>query len=146
MKLTYRGANYDYNPPMLEVTESEIACCYRAQPTRYTYVRHVPIPQSAEKLTYRGASYRTSKTGEVLSVDGTPLSNSGSIAAKLSILRDKLMGTSSAAQARRQLLQESSKLHRESIARSLQRRIDVARAQGNEQLIQQLEREMSQVG
>jgi len=144
MKLTYRGADYDYNPPMLEVTESEVACRYRAQPARYTYVRHVPIPQMAEKLTYRGATYRTSRKGEILAVDGT-LPSSQSLAAKLSVLRDKLMGNSSAAQARRQLLRESSKLHRESITRSLQHRMEVAKEQGNEQLVQQLESELRQV-
>lgn len=144
MKLTYRGVDYDYNPPMLEVTESEITCRYRAQPSRYTYVRHVPIPQTAEKLTYRGTPYQTSRKGAVLSVDGT-LPTSSSIAAKLAILRDKLMGTSPAAQARRQLLKESSQLHRDSMARSLQHRLEVAKEQGNEQLVQQLESEMRQV-
>ena len=144
MKLTYRGVDYDYNPPLLEMTESEIACRYRAQPSRYTYVRHVPIPQAAEKLTYRGAAYQTSRKGEVLSIEGV-LPSAPSIAGRLSILRHKLMGTSPAAQARRQLLQESSQLHRNSMARSLQHRLAVAKAQGNEQLIQQLESEMHQV-
>ncbi|MFK8182196.1 MAG: DUF4278 domain-containing protein [Phormidesmis sp.] len=144
MKLTYRGAEYDYNPPMLEVTESEITCRYRAQPSRYTYVRHVPIPQTAEKLTYRGAAYQTSRKGAVLSIDGI-IPSSQSIAAKLAILRDKLMGTSSASQARRQLLKESSKLHRASMTRSLQHRLEVAKEQGNDQLVQQLESEMRQV-
>lgn len=144
MKLTYRGVSYDYNPPMLEVTESEVACQYRNQPARYTYVRHVPIPQAAEKLTYRGTAYQTSRKGEVLSAAGEVLS-SPSIAAKLTILRDKLMGTSAAAQARRQLLKESSKLHRDSMTRSLEHRLEVAKEQGNQQLVAQLESEMRQV-
>lgn len=144
MKLTYRGAEYDYNPLMLEVTESEITCRYRAQSSPYTYVRHVPIPQMAEKLTYRGVAYQTSRKGEVLRADGTR-PTSPSIAARLRVLRDKLMGTSAASQARRQLLQESSALHQESMTRSLQHRLEVARAQGNQQLIQQLESEMHQV-
>lgn len=144
MKLTYRGVDYDYNPPVLEVTESEVVCRYRSQPVRYTYVRHLPIPQMAEKLTYRGAAYQTSRSGEVLSIGETSPS-SQSLAAKLAVLRDKLMGTSSASQARRQLLKESSALHRESMARSLAHRLEVAKEQGNEQLVQQLESEMRQV-
>ncbi|MEM6450080.1 MAG: DUF4278 domain-containing protein [Cyanobacteria bacterium P01_D01_bin.105] len=143
MKLTYRGAEYDYNPPMLEVTESEIVCQYRTQPTHYTYVRHVPIPQAAERLAYRGVSYQTSRKGEVLS-ENSALSSSSSIASKFRTLRHKLMGNSSASQARRKLLKESSQLHRESMVRSLQHRLEVAQQQGNDQLIQQLEAEMRQ--
>ena len=54
------------------------------------------------------------------------------------------MGNSPAAQARRQLLQASSQLHQNSIERSLQHRMTVAKQQGNEKLIHQLEVEMRQ--
>ncbi len=153
MKLTYRGISYDYNPPMLEVTESDIAMQYRGQSVAYTYVRHVPIPQPAERLTYRGAAYQTTRRGQVLPADvqltgNGQLASQGSLGAnlgsRLSNLRDKLIGTSPAAQARRDLLQLSSQQHKESMARSLQHRIDVAKEQGNAVLIQQLESEMSQ--
>lgn len=153
MKLTYRGISYDYNPPMLEVTESEIAMQYRGQSVAYTYVRHVPIPQPAERLTYRGAAYQTTRRGQVLPAEGQisgqisgngQLINQAGFGTKLASLRNKLMGTSPAAQARRELLQASSQLHRESIARSLQHRMEVARSQGNEMLVEQLELEMSQ--
>ncbi len=65
MKLTYRGIEYDYNPPRLEVTDSEISCQYRGHAARYSYVRHVPIPQPAERLTYRGVAYQTTRQGEI---------------------------------------------------------------------------------
>ena len=149
MKLTYRGISYDYNPPMLEVTESDIAMQYRGQSAPYTYVRHVPIPQLAERLTYRGAAYQTTRRGQVLPAD-VQLTRNGQVASqaglgsRLSNLRDKLIGTSPAAQARRELLQLSSQQHKESMARSLQHRIDVAKEQGNVVLVQQLESEMSQ--
>lgn len=42
---------------------------------------------------------------------------------------------------RQQTLSEAASAHRESLRRSLQRRLDVARAQGNEQLVRQLEAE-----
>lgn len=146
MKLTYRGVSYDYNPAMLEVTESEIALRYRGQSNAYTYVRHVPIPQAAERLTYRGVAYQTTRRGQVIPADGVqkPATQSVGIGIKLASLRDKLLGTSPAAQARRELLQVSSQLHKESIMRSLQHRIEVAKTQGNDMLVQQLESEMSQ--
>ncbi len=149
MKLTYRGVDYDYNPPMLEVTESEVACRYRGNPCHYTYVRHVPIPQPAEELMYRGVAYQTTRQGHIEQLASHPLAaNSTVLSANrqtISSLRNKMMGISPAAQARRDLVQEASLMHRQSIARSLQHRIEVAKAQGNDQLLQQLESEMSQI-
>ncbi|KPQ36976.1 MAG: protein of unknown function (DUF4278) [Phormidesmis priestleyi Ana] len=153
MKLTYRGVEYDSNPPMLEVTESEMGGKYRGQPFRYTYVRHVPIPQPVERLTYRGAAYQTTRQGQILQVsDGGQVSNASVVdksqqrqaGMSFANLRDKLVNNSPAAAARRQLLQESSRLHRENIARSLEHRLSIAESQGNEGLVQQLRLEMSQ--
>ncbi|MEP0902886.1 hypothetical protein [Nodosilinea sp. FACHB-13] len=47
--------------------------------------------------------------------------------------------------ARRHLLQEAAEAHRTSIQQSTQHRIEVARAQGNDQLLKQLEAELHQV-
>lgn len=144
MKLTYRGIEYDYNPPMLEVTESKIACRYRGQVARYTYVRHVPIPQPAERLTYRGVAYQTTRYGQVQQLTGQQLTEQPTRQGALSGLRSKLVGVSPAIKVRRELLQEASQHHKENIARSLQHRIEVAKAQGNDILLQQLESEMHQ--
>ena len=157
MKLTYRGADYDYNPPTLEVTTSDVAMKYRGQTAHYSYVQHVPLPQPVERLTYRGVAYQTTRQGQVLQVTGTqpagvPESSTGQRIGQsgragvttLSLLRDRLMGVSPAAQARKQLLQEASQLHHDSIMRSLRHRLAVAKEQGNDQLVQQLESEMSQ--
>ena len=156
MKLTYRGTEYDYNPPMLEVSESNITCQYRGQKKAYTYVRHVPIPQPAERLTYRGVAYQTNRYGQVQPISTTattevatsnasqPAGQVDSKGLNLANLRGKLTGTSPAAQARRELLNASSKLHKNNIARSLAHRIEVAKAEGNDILLQQLEAEMRQ--
>ena len=144
MKLTYRGIEYDYNPPMLEVTESKIDCRYRGQVARYTYVRHVPIPQPAERLTYRGVAYQTTRHGQIQQLTGEQLTEQTTRQGTLTGLRRKLTGMSPAAQARRELLQEASQHHKENIARSLQHRIEVAKAQGDDRLLQQLESEMRQ--
>ena len=144
MKLTYRGIDYDYNPPLLEMTESKVACRYRGQSSRYTYAHHVPIPQPAERLTYRGVAYQTTRQGQVKQLAERPVEQSTRPQGTLTGLRRKLTGVSPAAQARRELLQEASQHHRENIARSLQHRIEVARAQGNDVLLRQLESEMHQ--
>lgn len=160
MKLTYRGVDYDYNPPMLEVTESEIKCQYRGQPAHYTYVQHVPIPQPVARLTYRGVPYQTTRQGQVLQVADAQFADAQRSAAAPqrglsglfarspwagARLRDKLMGNSPALQARRQLLQTSTQLHQDSIARTLQHRMTVAKQQGNERLVEQLQSELSQI-
>ncbi|MEM6867592.1 MAG: DUF4278 domain-containing protein [Cyanobacteria bacterium P01_C01_bin.121] len=144
MKLTYRGIQYDYNPPMLEVTESEIACKYRGQATTYSYVRHVPIPQPAETLRYRGVAYQTTRHGQVQQLSDTTPATPALAKGTLSNLRNKLTGTSAASQARRELLSEASRLHQSNIARSLEHRIKVAKEQGNQPLLAQLESEMRQ--
>ncbi len=145
MKLTYRGIDYDYTPPVLEVTESEIVCRYRGHTAPYTYVRHVPIPQPTERLTYRGVAYQTTRQGGTQQVSQQPATRpvvpSESM---LTGLHRKLAGTSPVAQARQELLKASSRLHKENITRSLQHRIEVAKAQGNESLLQQLESEAQQ--
>ena len=145
MKLTYRGIDYDYNPPLLEMTESKAICRYRGQSSRYTYAHHVPIPQPAERLTYRGVAYQTTRQGQIKQLTGQPLAEQPTQQqGRFTGLRRKLTGVSPAAQARRELLQEASQHHKENIARSLRHRIEVAKAQGNDTLLQQLESEMHQ--
>lgn len=148
MKLTYRGIEYDYNPPVLEVVESEMTCQYRGARAVYTYVRHVPIPQPAERLTYRGVAYQTTRQGQIqqLGSAAQPV-NANAVAgadATPATWGNKLTGNRPAAQARRELLRTSSQQHQQSIARVLQHRIEVAKAQGNQTLLQQLESEMRQ--
>ena len=138
MKLCYRGVEYDYNPPSLEVKESEIYGCYRGRPTRFAYLRHVPIPQPVANLRYRGVNYTTNTQGQVVSPE------------KITEQRQPLfqnirLTDNSMMQARRALLREASNVHRNNIQRSLQHRIAVARAQGNQLLIQQLEDELHQL-
>ncbi|MGD1853505.1 MAG: DUF4278 domain-containing protein [Leptolyngbyaceae cyanobacterium] len=139
MKLTYRGVEYDHNPPMLEVSESDILCNYRGRSHRYTYVRHVPFPQTQPELIYRGAAYQVDRHGQRQAVNQT--------AAKsvFSAFQRKLAELTPLMDERRQLLRESARNHSESIQRSLEHRIAVAREQGNLNLLQQLEDEMRQI-
>ncbi len=139
MKLTYRGVEYDHNPPMLEVSESDILCKYRGRNHRYTYVHHVPFPQPQETLTYRGVAYQTTRHGQRQPVDQVETKS------VFSAFQRKLAELTPLMDERQQLLRESARSHSESIQRSLERRIAVAREQGNMRLLQQLEDEMRQM-
>jgi hypothetical protein len=136
MKLCYRGVEYDYTPPVLEVTESEIMGRYRGRSQRFAYVKHIPFPQPEADLRYRGANYHTNRQG---TVEPAPQSPEMSQASNFKPVFDSM------ATARRSLLQESARIHQENVRRSLERRIEVAQANGNESLVQQLEQEKHQL-
>ena len=138
MKLCYRGVEYDYNPPMLEVSEGELTGKYRGCPIRFSYVRHLPIPQPVAELKYRGNAYRTTSKGWIEQISQKP----DSIFKKLKSLSKP---ANSAMKARRNLLQEAARVHKENIQHSLLHRLQVAKAQGNERLVHQLEDEMHQL-
>lgn len=136
MKLCYRGVQYNYAPPELEVSEREALGRYRGRSLRFSYVRHVPFPQPEASMTFRGASYRTDSHGRIESAEPH----------KPATRRSKFAPVfDSMAAARRRLLQESASVHRENIRRSLERRLEVAQLRGDEALVRQLEDEMHQI-
>lgn len=136
MKLCYRGVEYDYTPPVLEVSESESLGRYRGRSLRFAYVKHVPFPQPEAELGFRGANYRTNRHGRVEPITSSQGNVQGS---KFMPVFDSM------AAARRQLLEESARVHQSNIRRSLQHRLEVAEAQGDDTLIRQLEDEMHQL-
>ncbi|HIK43303.1 MAG TPA: DUF4278 domain-containing protein [Leptolyngbyaceae cyanobacterium M65_K2018_010] len=138
MKLCYRGIGYEYNPPSLEVKESEITGCYRGRPLRFSYASHVPVPQPVAHLTYRGVGYTTSSEGQSQAPSPAPETRQPIFQAVRTVENPAL-------KERRYLLQEAAEAHRKNIQRSLDHRLAVARAQGNEKLVQQLEEELHQL-
>ncbi|ELR99929.1 DUF4278 domain-containing protein [Gloeocapsa sp. PCC 73106] len=59
MKFFYRGAHYEADPLIIEVTEGEIGGLYRSSPWKI----HEPkqkyrLRQASFALTYRGAHYK----------------------------------------------------------------------------------------
>lgn len=138
MRLCYRGVEYDYNPPSLEVKESEVLGTYRGRSLHFNYVSHVPVPQPVANLTYRGVGYETTSQGQTRPSE--PVSQQ-----RQSVFQGIKSIDNSAIQARRQLLRDAAESHRSNIQRTLQHRIDVARAQGNDMLLRQLEEELHQL-
>jgi hypothetical protein len=122
MKLSYRGVNYDEAPSTLEVTEGEIGGMYRGQKWRYHYPRHVATPLPIHNLKYRGVPYGSDQL-----IATTP--------AKTGIIRNE----------REQILDEWTNLHLQNIRRSLEHRLQVAKANGDQNLIRLLEAEFKQM-
>ncbi|MGF1458468.1 MAG: DUF4278 domain-containing protein [Leptolyngbyaceae cyanobacterium] len=132
MRLCYRGVKYDYTPPVLEVSESEILGQYRGRQHHFAYVRHVPFPQPEANLKFRGAAYHTTRQGEVETAEFDNTAQQSNFTPVFD----------SMAAARRSLLQEAADIHKANIKRSLERRIQVAQSKGDEQLLRKLESEM----
>ncbi|MFQ4138917.1 DUF4278 domain-containing protein [Nodosilinea sp. PGN35] len=137
MKLCYRGVDYDYNPPSLEVRESEITGRYRGRPTKFSYVSHLPVTQPIGNYTYRGVAYSTNCHGQVQSSAATPQ--------RQPVFQPERVAVDTGLKARRHLLREAAEAHRINIQQSIQHRIEVARAQGNDRLLTQLEEELHQL-
>ena len=127
MKLTYRGTNYEYDIPTVDMIEGEVAGKYRGQNWNYRYPRHIPVPQHPHDLRYRGVLESGRKS---LKVD-----------------RD-LIGTVDSTEAAvtfAQKVDEVAKVHRVNICNILDRRKQVARAKGDVKLMHLLEIEWQQM-
>lgn len=59
MKLTYRGVQYDYNPPAVALNHTAEVGKYRGVDIRFRTIKSNPVQQPTLDLVYRGAAYRT---------------------------------------------------------------------------------------
>jgi hypothetical protein len=124
MLLTYRGVTHEGNFAPLEMEQGAIAGKYRGVDWRYRYPRHVP--QSAPKLyrQYRGVSYSTSPA---VACEGMELPK---IACPLPLSRPVPIEP-----------EGLSTIHLDHIRRRLERRLQIAQKNGDENLIEMLEKE-----
>ncbi len=132
MKFAYRGVNYEDQPSTLEVTEGEIGGMYRGQNWRFRYVRHIPEPLPTSNLKYRGVAYGSSEPTAAIPSRG--FQSVADVAARTLSTRNK-----------RELLEEMMSSHQKNIQRSLEHRLQVARANGDQNLIRLLEAESEQM-
>lgn len=65
MKLTYRGVQYDYTPPVVEMNTTSDVGSYRGVDIRFRTVKKSPVQQPTLDLVYRGVAYRTNETATV---------------------------------------------------------------------------------
>ncbi|WP_448601643.1 arginine synthesis PII-interacting regulator PirA [Thermoleptolyngbya sp.] len=136
MRLTYRGHDYEQElVPPVEMRDSGSVGLYRGRELHFSYPRHIPVPQPVNRLQYRGVAYHTTETGEVNSI-GRVVRPAAQPQARRAIAH---------APARLVDQQELAKVHHQYLMERLQRRLEVARAKGDDALIRQLEQERHQL-
>ncbi|MBE9181841.1 DUF4278 domain-containing protein [Oculatella sp. LEGE 06141] len=64
MKLTYRGVSYDYNPPQVEVSNSNTVGKYRGLDVRFRNPKKNPVQQPTLDLVYRNVAYTANAVPE----------------------------------------------------------------------------------
>lgn len=131
MTLSYRGINYEKELPTLDMTESEIGGQYRGQAWTHRYPRHIPVPQPLPQLKYRGVNYCTSPRARVEACYAAP-------AAEVS---DRVV---SSCRTQYHITDKLEQTHLANIRRRLEHRLEVAKNQGNQDLVRQLEAELKQ--
>jgi hypothetical protein len=131
MKLTYRGANYEYDLPTVDMIEGEVAGKYRGQNWNYHYPRHMKVPQHPHDLQYRG----------VLDSNRESLKIDRDVAPKLDTIEVTVEVTVTSAPK----VEDIATVHRMNICNILDRRKQVARAKGDVKLMSLLEIEWQQM-
>lgn len=132
MKLTYRGANYEYDIPTVDMTEGAVAGKYRGQNWNYRYARHIRGPQHAQDLQYRGVHYSNDRPSPKIDEN---------VAARVDTATAIAISAVTSSQNREEIAQ----IHRSHICNILDRRKQVAAAKGDETLLRLLEREWQQM-
>lgn len=133
MKLSYRGVDYEKELPILEMNEGEIGGKYRGRDWNYRYPRHIPQLQPKWYRQYRGVAYSTRpipREGEIV----IPQWNTTGVYCPVPVQQPQTV-----------VADEISNTHLENMRRSLERRLQVAKANGDEHLIDLLEKESQQL-
>ncbi len=148
MKLTYRGVEYNYTPVDVETAGSEVIGKYRGAVCRRSRLANIPVVQPVYHLKYRGCSYTTgTATPTQAPVSSQPAVPSPANPASTAPTVDETLAaavTSTAKMSVRKLL-EVNEVHQHFIHENLKHRLDVAKQQGNQTLIELLEQERQQV-
>lgn len=128
MKFSYRGISYEKDQLPVMMQEGEIDGKYRGQNCKYPYPRHIPQSQLPVNRQYRGIHY---------GINASPSESPASPTGKFCPL--------SAKTAHKVTVSQTSEAHLENIRRNLERRLQVAQARGDENLVQLLHRESQQL-
>ena len=132
MKLSYRGISYESEPLVFETIESDIGGKYRGQTWKERYPRHIP-QLKPKSIKYRGVAYSTLPLPKTCRI---PKFQEEEIV-PLSLVDlskpDKVIA------------QETARIHLENMRRNLERRLEVAEANEDKNLVNLLERESLQL-
>lgn len=151
MRLTYRGASYESNQPAIQSEAGEhsgsrhsefdnaagdLSGNYRGANWRHHYPRHIPVPQPAAQLNYRGVGYCI---GDPIDVELMLLRGRNDRASTPTKEAISMVCT------RKEVLDQLNDIHLANIRQSLERRLEVARAKDDQNLISLLEAEAKQM-
>ena len=132
MKLIYRGIEYEYAPETVEVTTEGVCGKYRGAEWKCHYSKHIPVTHHAAELKYRGASYYSGNPQEVEEL-------------KQRKKLDFIFAKNNQIFFSNQPNNELARIHLANLQRSVQRRLEVAKQNGDEKLINELEKEANQL-
>lgn len=133
MELTYRGIKYQYAPVTVEVTATEVCGKYRGAEYSCYHSPHTPITHNAVKLKYRGAVYYS---GNPEDIEKLKQRN------KLNFIFDS---SNNLFPRNKPQNYRFSQTHSINLCCDLQRRLQVAKERGDENLIRILEDEAEQL-
>lgn len=136
MKLCYRGIHHNHQSLSLEVQESEIVeGTYRGQRYHDRFPRHIPTLKEKPILKYRGVSYQHCPV----------IQTEASLSNQLAAIAKRCQNPSKHPTATRPQRELAHTQHLNNIRQNLERRLQVAKANGDEQLISLLEAESQQL-
>jgi hypothetical protein len=130
MQLSYRGANYEYDIPTVDMVEGNVAGKYRGQNWNYRYPRHITVPGEGGGTRYRSAQHTRERN---LTVDRT-------VDRTVAVVEN-----TDVADTAKSTTWELAKVHQAHICNILDRRKQVAAARGDESLLRLLEKEWQQM-
>ncbi len=140
MESTYRDNNYEPNQFNVELIEGEIGVEYQATNWKQKYPRHIRVPQPKIDLNYRGVE---STTDAPIDLEVNLLQREYIAANSVAVPgKNEVVPTKS---SRQQVLEELNQTHLNNLRRNLERRLQVAREKGDENLIRLLEAEFEQI-
>lgn len=127
MKLSYRGNSYETETSLLEITETEIMGKYRGHTWKHKLPQHIPQLQPKMLLQYRGVAYSTSPQIQI------PAESSLCTCIPMAKKYPQL------------LVQNTEQIHLENLRRNLIRRLELAKVNGNQNLVDMLQKECQQL-
>lgn len=117
MEFSFPGIRYEADRLPLDTSEGDTAGKTWGSHCGLRYPRHIPVPQLLRSLRERALTRQT----------GTEIEKIANPASRLA------------------LQEEPAKIHYKNLCRNLERRLEVARSQGNQNLIHLLEAEFEQI-
>lgn len=139
MESTYRENNYEPNQFNVELIEGEIGAQYQGTNWKQKYPRHIRVPQPKINLNYRGVESTADNPIDIEAMlqRENIVANSVAVSGKNEVVLTK--------SSRQQVLEELNETHLNNLRKNLERRLQVAREKGDENLIRLLEAEFEQI-